>query len=51
MGKLYDPAIDQPKPVEPSSIGDAPQNPVLPPAPQEPANKNDSVAMNAYLQP
>jgi len=50
LGKLYDPALDQPKPLEPVAIGDPPGKPEIPSPPQEPANKNDSIAMSAYLQ-
>lgn len=50
LGAYYDPAIDQPKPQEPASVGDPPAKPALPATPQEPANKNDPAAMNAYLE-
>jgi ABC-type multidrug transport system ATPase subunit/pSer/pThr/pTyr-binding forkhead associated (FHA) protein len=50
MGAYYDPAIDQPKPLEPTPVGDPPPKPTLPDPPQEPANKNDPIAMNTYLE-
>jgi ABC-type multidrug transport system ATPase subunit len=50
LGEFYDPAIDQPEPVEPASIGDPPAEPEVPPAPQQPANPSDQVAMAVYLQ-
>jgi hypothetical protein len=50
MGAYYDPAIDQPKPQEPAAVGDPPPKPTMPDPPQEPANKNDPIAMNAYLE-
>jgi hypothetical protein len=50
LGEFYDPAIDQPAPVEPASIGDPPAEPELPAAPQQPADPSDQVAMAIYLQ-
>ncbi len=50
LGAYNDPAIDQPKPQEPPPVGDPPAKPTLPEPPQEPANKNDLAAMNAYLE-
>ena len=50
MGAFYDPAIDQPKPQEPIAVGDPPPKPTMPDPPQEPADKNDPMAMNAYLE-
>lgn len=50
LGEFYDPAIDQPEPVEPVSIGDPPAEPRLPPAPQQPSDPTDQVAMAQYLQ-
>ncbi len=50
LGAYYDPAIDQPKPEEPTPVGDPPAKPALPAPPQEPANKNDPIAMNTYLE-
>jgi ABC-type multidrug transport system ATPase subunit len=50
LGELYDPAIDEPEPVKPPSIGDPPEKPQIPQPPAEPADPNDPVAMNTYLQ-
>jgi ABC-type multidrug transport system ATPase subunit/pSer/pThr/pTyr-binding forkhead associated (FHA) protein len=50
LGAYYDPAIDQPKPQAPTPVGDPPAKPTLPAPPQEPANKNDPIAMNNYLE-
>jgi len=50
LGGYYDPAIDEPKPLEPAEVGDPPAKPALPETPQEPANNNDPAAMNTYLQ-
>ncbi len=50
LGEFYDPAIDEPEPVEPVDIGDPPPEPEMPPAPAEPADPNDRVAVALYLQ-
>jgi len=50
LGEFYDPAIDQPEPVEPADLGDPPAEPVLPPAPEQPANPSDQIAVATYLQ-
>lgn len=50
LGEFYDPAIDQPEPVEPASIGDPPAEPEMPPAPAQPTDPSDQVAMAIYLQ-
>ncbi len=49
LGKYYDPAIDQPQPVEPAAIGDPPPEPVLPDPPAKPADPKDQVALAQYL--
>jgi hypothetical protein len=50
LGEFYDPAIDQPEPVEPADIGDPPAEPELPPAPDQPTDPSDQIAMATYLQ-
>ena len=50
VGSFYDPALDQPEPVQPAAIGDPPPEPAIPPAPQEPVNQSDSKAMAQFLQ-
>jgi ABC-type multidrug transport system ATPase subunit/pSer/pThr/pTyr-binding forkhead associated (FHA) protein len=50
MGQLYDPAIDQPEPAKPAPIGDPPPKPQIPQPPTEPANSNDPIAVNNYVQ-
>lgn len=50
LGEFYDPAIDQPEPVEPAPIGDPPAEPEIPPAPEQPSDPSDQVAMALYLQ-
>ena len=50
LGGYYDPAIDEPQPKEPTAVGDPPAKPALPETPQEPANRSDPAAMNAYLE-
>ena len=49
IGNFYDPAVDQPRPVEPVSPGDPPPEPEFPPAPQPPADQSDNFAMSEYL--
>lgn len=50
LGELYTPEIDEPGPSEPEEIGGLPEKPSLPDPPAEPANLNDPIALNAYLQ-
>ncbi len=49
VGQYYEPEIDQEAPVEPPSLRDKPPEPVIPPAPEAPANKYDQVAMAQYM--
>jgi len=49
LGELYDPAIDEPEPIEPVAIGDPPEKPVLPDPPQKPSDQSDALAVNQYL--
>ena len=49
VGQFYKPEIDQPAPVEPASLGPEPSEPVIPPAPEPPADQNDQVAMVQYM--
>jgi hypothetical protein len=41
--------IDQTTPVEPAALGPEPTEPVIPPAPEPPADQNDQVAMVQYM--
>jgi ABC-type multidrug transport system ATPase subunit len=50
LGVFYDPVIDEPPPVEPAELGEAPPEPVIPTAPPEPENRSDKIAMAAYFQ-
>jgi hypothetical protein len=50
LAKFYDPALDEPEPVEPADIGEPPPEPELPPEPAEPADPNDRIAVAQYLQ-
>ncbi len=50
IGKAYDPAINQPKPIQPQDIGNPPAQPAMPPEPQAPAQNTDPAQMGAYLQ-
>ena len=49
LGQFYKPEIDQPAPTEPAALGPEPTEPVLPPAPEPPADQNDQVAMVQYM--
>jgi hypothetical protein len=49
IGQFYKPEIDQPAPVEPTVLGPEPTEPVIPPAPEPPADQNDKVAMVQYM--
>ncbi len=50
LGEYYDPAVDEPEPVEPAALGDPPAEPVIPAAPPEPNDQTDQVAVAQYLQ-
>ncbi len=50
IGDFYDPAIDQPEPVQPSEIGSPPAEPEIPPPPEQPVNQSDQVAMAEFFQ-
>jgi hypothetical protein len=49
VGQYYEAEIDQVAPVEPPGLRDRPAEPVIPPAPEAPANKYDQVAMAQYM--
>jgi hypothetical protein len=49
LGEFYNPAIDQPPPVEPASLGEPPPEPVLPERPVQPADQSDNVAMADFF--
>jgi hypothetical protein len=49
LGEFYNPAIDQPPPVEPPALGEPPPEPVLPERPVEPADQSDNVAMADFF--
>ncbi|RPJ24185.1 MAG: FHA domain-containing protein, partial [Chloroflexi bacterium] len=50
LGKFYDPAVDQPAPVEPAALPLPPPEPVLPERPVQPLDQSDNVAMADYFQ-
>ncbi|HSJ58879.1 MAG TPA: FHA domain-containing protein [Anaerolineae bacterium] len=50
LGALYDPALDEPEPVAPAAVGNPPAEPVMPPAPQRPADSSDSKVTAQFLQ-
>jgi ABC-type multidrug transport system ATPase subunit/pSer/pThr/pTyr-binding forkhead associated (FHA) protein len=49
VGQFYTSEIDQPAPIEPSALGPEPTEPVIPPAPEPPADQNDKIAMVQYM--
>jgi hypothetical protein len=50
LGAFYDPALDQPEPVEPQSIGDPPPQPELPIAPRQPTDQTDQALMVQFFE-
>jgi len=50
LGNFYDPAVDQPPPVEPEPLGSPPPEPVLPERPVQPLDQSDNVAMAEFFQ-
>jgi hypothetical protein len=50
VGMFYNEDLGKPKPVEPTALRDPPPDPVIPPAPEEPADQSDSVAMAQYFE-
>jgi ABC-type multidrug transport system ATPase subunit/pSer/pThr/pTyr-binding forkhead associated (FHA) protein len=44
VGQFYTTEIDQSAPVEPAALGPEPAEPVIPPAPEPPADQNDHLA-------
>jgi ABC-type multidrug transport system ATPase subunit len=49
LGEFYNPALNEPPPVEPAPLPDPPPEPVLPERPVEPADQSDSVAMADFF--
>ncbi|HEY46150.1 MAG TPA: FHA domain-containing protein [Anaerolineae bacterium] len=49
-GEFYDPAIEEPAPIEPPPLRDKPPEPEIPPAPEKPEDESDSVAMAEYFE-
>jgi ABC-type multidrug transport system ATPase subunit/pSer/pThr/pTyr-binding forkhead associated (FHA) protein len=49
VGQYYTMEIDQPAPIEPAALGAEPTEPVIPAAPEPPADQNDKVAMVQYM--
>ena len=49
LGKFYDPAVDQPPPVEPAPLPAPPPEPVLPERPVQPVDQSDNVAMADFF--
>jgi ABC-type multidrug transport system ATPase subunit/pSer/pThr/pTyr-binding forkhead associated (FHA) protein len=50
LGKFYNPAVDQPPPVEPTPLPPPPPEPVLPERPVQPLDQSDNVAMADFFQ-
>ncbi len=50
LGSFYDPAVDQPMPVEPAPLGPPPPEPVIPERPVQPLDQSDNVAMADFFQ-
>jgi ABC-type multidrug transport system ATPase subunit/pSer/pThr/pTyr-binding forkhead associated (FHA) protein len=49
IGQYYASEIDQAAPIEPAALGPEPTEPVIPSAPEPPADQNDKVAMVQYM--
>ena len=49
LGKFYNPAVDEPRPVEPETLGAPPPEPVLPERPVQPLDQSDNVAMADFF--
>jgi ABC-type multidrug transport system ATPase subunit/pSer/pThr/pTyr-binding forkhead associated (FHA) protein len=49
VGQFYTMELDQLAPIEPAALGAEPSEPVIPPAPDPPADQNDKVAMVQYM--
>jgi hypothetical protein len=49
VGELYKEEVSQPEPAKPAALPDKPPEPVIPPAPEKPANQTDSVAIAEYM--
>jgi hypothetical protein len=49
VGQYFTAEIEQPAPVEPAALGPEPAEPVIPSAPEPPADQNDQVAMVQYM--
>jgi hypothetical protein len=49
LGSFYNPAVDQPPPVEPLPLPPPPAEPELPERPVQPADQSDNVAMADYF--
>jgi ABC-type multidrug transport system fused ATPase/permease subunit len=49
IGQFYSSEISQLAPLEPDALGSEPSEPIIPPAPEPPADQNDKVAMVQYM--
>jgi ABC-type multidrug transport system ATPase subunit/predicted component of type VI protein secretion system len=50
LGKFYDPAVDQPQPIEPAPLPPPPPEPVIPERPVQPLDQSDTVAMAKFFE-
>jgi len=50
LGKFYDPAVDQPQPIEPAPLEAPPAEPVIPERPVQPLDQSDAVAMAKFFE-
>ncbi len=49
IGEYYLAEIDQPAPAKPADLRPKPTEPVIPPAPEKPADEQDAIAMTQYM--
>ncbi len=49
LGKFYDPAVDEPQPIEPAPLPPPPPEPVVRDQPVQPVDQSDTVAMAQYF--
>ncbi len=49
LGDFYKAEVNQTAPVEPAALGPEPSEPVIPPAPEPPADQTDQVAVIQYM--
>jgi ABC-type multidrug transport system ATPase subunit/pSer/pThr/pTyr-binding forkhead associated (FHA) protein len=50
VGGRYDPAVDEPAPIEPPPLGDPPPSPEIPPPPAQPGDGAGNLELTQYLE-